>query len=156
MYLILQDIYWVGQILHVRKVKFKYLAQSLVSRVLSYTFSVLVCCIRLIWDWWFHLYHHITNIGYFVASYLFLLWFDWPSWHFLCYYLKRFGFAFKVFFLSHVHAFSWANLLIRRLKRPWSCFSSYFCFLFISVLLILLSSVLFLVAVNSIPPGFSM
>ena len=48
------------------------------SRVLSYTPSVLICCIRLLCDWWFRLYHHITYICYFVASYL---WYDWFLWH---------------------------------------------------------------------------
>ena len=28
-------------------------------------------------DWWFHLCHRIAYICYFVASYLFLLWYDW-------------------------------------------------------------------------------
>ena len=30
------------------------------SRVLFYTPSVLICCIRLLCDWWFRLYRHIT------------------------------------------------------------------------------------------------
>ena len=29
-------------------------------------------------DWWFRLYHYITYIFYFVASYLFLLWYNYP------------------------------------------------------------------------------
>ena len=47
------------------------------SRVYSYTLSMIVCCISLICDWSFHLYHHITYICNFVASYQFLLWYDW-------------------------------------------------------------------------------
>ena len=46
-------------------------------RVLSYTLSVVICCIRLLCGWWFRLYHHITYICCFVAYYLFLLWYDW-------------------------------------------------------------------------------
>ena len=46
------------------------------SHVLSYTLSILVCCIHLR-DWSFNLYHHITYICCFVASYLFLLWYNW-------------------------------------------------------------------------------
>ena len=41
----------------------------------SYTLYVLICCIHLLCDWWFHFYHHITYICYFVASCLFLLWY---------------------------------------------------------------------------------
>ena len=54
------------------------------SRVSSYTLSVLICCIRLLCDWWFRLYHHITYICCFVASYLFLLWYDWFLWCYFC------------------------------------------------------------------------
>ena len=59
-------------------------------------------------------------------------------------------------FLSHVHVFSWEMLLISRLKRVQSCFSSYLCFLVIVVLLVLMLSVLFLVAVISPSPRFSL
>ena len=38
---------------------------------------MLICCIPLLCDWWFHLCHRIDYICYFVASYLFLLWYDW-------------------------------------------------------------------------------
>ena len=47
------------------------------SRVSSYTLSVLICCIHLLWDWSFRLYHCIAYFCYFVASYLFLLWYEW-------------------------------------------------------------------------------
>ena len=36
-----------------------------------------ICCIRLLWDWWFHLGHRIVCTCYFVASYLPSLWYDW-------------------------------------------------------------------------------
>ena len=45
------------------------------SRVLSYTPSVLICSICLLCDWWFYLCHRIVYICYFVASYLFSLWY---------------------------------------------------------------------------------
>ena len=45
------------------------------SRAKSYTLSVLICCIRLSFDWWFCLYHHTTYICCFVASHLFSLWY---------------------------------------------------------------------------------
>ena len=47
------------------------------SRVKFYIPSALICCIRLLYDWWFHLCQRIAYISYFVASYLFLLWYDW-------------------------------------------------------------------------------
>ena len=50
-------------------------------------------------------------------------------------------------FLSHVQVFSWEISLVCRLKYPYSCFSSYFCLLFIAVLWILMFSVLFIVTV---------
>ena len=55
-------------------------------------------------------------------------------------------------FLSHVHVFSWEMSVVCRLNRPKRCFSFYFCFVVISVLLILVSSILFLVAVISPTP----
>ena len=48
---------------------------GLPSHVCSYTLSVSICCIRLLCNWSFHLYHLITHIFYFVASYLFLPWY---------------------------------------------------------------------------------
>ena len=50
------------------------------SRVSSYIPSVLICCIRLLCDWSFHLCHHIACTCYFVESYLFWLWYDWFLW----------------------------------------------------------------------------
>ena len=50
-------------------------------------------------------------------------------------------------FLSHVPVFSCEMLLISHLKGPWSCFSSHFCFLVIVILLYIVLSVLFLMAV---------
>ena len=32
------------------------------------TLSVIICCIRLLWDWSFRLWHHIAYICYFVES----------------------------------------------------------------------------------------
>ena len=50
------------------------------SRVSPYTPSVQICCIRLLCDWSFRLYHCIAYISYFVSSYLFSLWHDWFLW----------------------------------------------------------------------------
>ena len=53
----------------------------------------------------------------------------------------------KFLFLSHVLVFLCLISLVCRLKYPYSCFSSHFCFLIIVVLLILMLSVVFLVGV---------
>ena len=50
------------------------------SVCISYTPFVLICCIRLLCDWWFCFYHHTAYICYFVESYLFSLWYDWFLW----------------------------------------------------------------------------
>ena len=60
---------------------------------------------------------------------------------------KKFSFSFKV----SLSIFSCEILLVFRLKRPQSCFSSHFCFKAIFVLSILVLSVLFLVAIISLP-----
>ena len=52
------------------------------NRVSSFTLCALICCIRLLCDWSFRLYHHIIYISYFIASYLFFLWYNWSSWHY--------------------------------------------------------------------------
>ena len=59
----------------------------------------------------------------------------------------------RFFFLNHVLVFSCKMSLVSRLKRPYSCFSSHFCFL---VIVVQLSLVLFLVAAVSLPPHFCM
>ena len=46
-------------------------------------------------------------------------------------------------FLSHIQVFSCEMLLISHLKRPYSYFSSHFCFLVIVILLVFMLSVLF-------------
>ena len=54
-------------------------------------------------------------------------------------------------FLSHVKVLSCEMLFISRLKRPWSCFPSLFCFLVIVILLSIMLSLSFLVPVISPP-----
>ena len=49
---------------------------NLLSKPCLVLYSVLICCIRLFYDWCFRLHHHITYICCFVASYPFLLWYD--------------------------------------------------------------------------------
>ena len=59
-------------------------------------------------------------------------------------------------FLSQVQALSCDMLFISRLKRPWSCFPSHFCFLVVVILLSIVLSLLFLMAVISPLSCFSM
>ena len=74
-----------------------------------------------------------------------------------CAAIRRDSVSFLKFpFLSHVQVLSCEMLLISRLKRPWSCFSSHFCFLVFVILLSIVLSVLFLMAVISPPSCFSM
>ena len=59
-------------------------------------------------------------------------------------------------FLSHIQIYSCEVSLVFRMKYPYSCFSSPFCFLVIAVLLILVLFVLFLVTVISLCSHFFM
>ena len=84
---------WVVHIPFVCIVKIKFLAH-LHPVVPSLLPSALICCIRLSRDWWFRLCHRIAYKCYFVASYIFLLWYDWFLWRCL---LLVFG---EILFLS--------------------------------------------------------
>ena len=68
---------------------------------------------------------------------------------------KDFVSLLKFPFLSKVQVFSCDILFISRLKHPWCCFPSHFCFVVV-ILLSLVFSVSFLVAVISPPSCFSM
>ena len=76
--LIIQDRYWVVHIIFFLKVKYTFLAQFPVNHLAhptvhsSYSPSVLICCIRLLCDWLFRLYHHMPSIYCFVIIILFL------------------------------------------------------------------------------------
>ena len=63
-----------------------------------------------------------------------------------CCYLKRFSLFLNVSFRSQVQVFTSEIFWIRRLKYPYSCFSSHFCFVVIVVLFVLIFSVLFQVS----------
>ena len=57
----------------------KWITLSVLSCLVLYSFCANFC-IRLLYDWSFRLYHHITYIFYFVTSYLFSFWFHWFLW----------------------------------------------------------------------------
>ena len=73
-------------------------SHSTSSCVYPYTLFAWICCIRLLFEWSFHLHHHITFICYFVVSYLLILLpcHIGPFGVVLCCSLKRFRFPFKV------------------------------------------------------------
>ena len=89
------------------------------SRFLSYTPSMLICSIRLLCDWWFPFYQHITYICSFVVTYLFSLWYDWFLWRCFMLLLGEILFSLLKFpFLCYVLLFWCEMLVISRLKRP--------------------------------------
>ena len=50
-------------------------------------------------------------------------------------------------FLSHVQVLSSEMLFISRLKRPWSCFPSYFCFLVIVIVISIIITIITLIII---------
>ena len=97
---------------------------------------MLICYIRLLCDWWFHHYHHITYICCFlVLTVLASIWLVLMALFSVA--IRSYSVSLLKFsFLSHVHFFACQMLLISRLKRPCNCFSSRFCFLVIVVLFV--------------------
>ena len=77
--LILQDEIQIVHIPFFRLTEFLFLSQFPISHLPHLVtsslifFIVLICCIHLLYDWSFRLYHHITYTRYFVTSYLFFL-----------------------------------------------------------------------------------
>ena len=67
-----------------------------------FIFVSLWCC-----RWQYNNYHHITDIYYFVTTYLFLLWYSWSIWRCFVLLLQEILFSFTRFsFLSHIYGFS--------------------------------------------------
>ena len=90
--------------------------------------------------------HNLHLLFCCVLSILALIWFVLMA--LFCAAIRRDSVSLLKFpFLSHVQVLSCEMLFISRLKRPWSCFSSYFFFLFVVILLSIVLSVLFLMAV---------
>ena len=154
---IFQDSYWVVHVTFVRMVKFRFLAQLPVNHhahpVVS--LSVLICCIRLLYDWSFRLYHHNLHLLFcWVLFILVLIWLVLMA--LFCTAIRGNSVSLLRFlFLSRVQVLSCEISLVCHLKCPSSCFSFNFCFLVIVVLLVFVLSVLFLVAVISLPLRFS-
>ena len=71
-----------------------------------FLYSFLLC------DWSFRLYYHITYFCCFVASYLFLLWYDWFLW--CCFFLLLLG---EIQFLSKGFPFLAMSMFFRMICR---------------------------------------
>ena len=138
--LILQDGFWFVLLPFVRMAKFKLLAQFpvdhlsylIVSSFFFFLFFFCSFCVNLL---------HSFIIGFIVSSVS-------PYILHLLFYCVLNYFRFNIAGLHDiVQIFSCEISLVCRLKYPYSCFSSHFCFLDIIALLILVLFVLFLVAV---------
>ena len=99
--------------------------------------------------------HNLHLLFYFVLSTLALIWLVLMALFWAA--IRRNSVSLSGFpFFNHVHIFLCGMWLVGRIKRRKGCFSYHFCFLVISVLLILVLSVLLLMAVISFSPCFSM
>ena len=99
--------------------------------------------------------HSLHLLFCFVVSILTLIWLVVMA--LFCAAIRRDSVSLLKFsFLSHVQVLSCEMLFISHLKRPWSYFSSRFCFLVFVILLSIVLSVLFLMAVISPRSYFSM
>ena len=97
--------------------------------------------------------HRLHLLFCWVLSILALIWLVLTVLFFL---LRRDSLSLLKFpFHSHFQVLSCEMLFISRLKRPYSCFPSHFCFLFIVLLLSIVLSVSFLMAGMSPPLCFS-
>ena len=97
--------------------------------------------------------HSLHLLFYWVLSILALIWLLLMA--LFCAAIRRDYISLLKFpFLSQVHVLSYEILFISRLKRPWSCFPSHFCFLVIVIVLFIVFSVSFVVAVMSLPSCF--
>ena len=127
--------------------------------VSSYTLFGLICCIRLLCDWLFRLYHHIIYICYFVASCLFLLWYTLFLQRCFVLLSKEIRFLSSCFPFLAMSTFSWERI---RLFAAWGVQGVaflpifVFCLFILSfiffVLLLIVLFVLFPVAVISLLP----
>ena len=90
---------------------------------------MLICCIHLLYDWWFHLCHQIACICYFVESYLFSLLIWLVLMVLSCAAIRRDSVSLLKFpFLSHVQVLSCEILFTSRLNCPIELFSFPFLF----------------------------
>ena len=94
-----------------------------------------------------NLYHHLTYTCYYVVSYLFCYSITGPYPLFYAAIWKDSVSLINFPFCSHAQVFQSDISSVCRLKYPYSCFSSHFCFLVIVILLIFMLPLLFLVTV---------
>ena len=92
----------------------------------------------------------------FFASYIFSIWYHWFLWRCFVLLLREILFLSKSLLLSQIQILSCEMLFIRLLKRLYSCFSSHFCIIVIGILLSIVLSVSFPMAVIGPCSCFSM
>ena len=159
MCLVRQDVCQVVHTLFVCMVKFKFLALFPVDHIPLPVVSALLFFLRQFEAFTYHVidrsslsphYQHLlfccglSNLFFFdiAGPYMML---------FLATVRRDSVFLVRFPFLSHVQVFSYEISLVCRLKCPYCCFTSHFCFLVIFVLLMLVMFVLFLNALITIP-----
>ena len=120
-HLIHQDRFWFVRIPFGRMVKFESLAQFPVNHFLHLVVSSLTLFLREFsafthnMTYRFVSNHHITNYCYFVAPYLFSLWYSLSLWR--CFVLLLYGIQ-LLSFLSFVYLYLCVISLVCRLKYP--------------------------------------
>ena len=160
MYLTFQERFWFVHIPFDCMVKFQFLAQFLVDCLPHPIMSSLVLplCVFAIFAYYvsngcisiFLCYHLMLAIPFRYVSFRFNM--ISPYGVVFCFYLKRVSFSRFLFFFQ---VFLCEILPVCRLKYLNSCFSSYFCFLFV-ILVIFMFSELLQVAVISLSLLFLM
>ena len=158
---ILQDIFCVVNIPFVRMVKFQFLSQFPVDNLHQpqlYLVLFSFCAnLRHSLIMWMMVSSQSQHNPHLLFCCLIYFRFDMVGLYNVCAAIRRNSVSLLRFpFLSHVHVFPCEIALVSRLKRPQSYFRFHFCFLVIVVLRILVSLALFLVAVISLLPCFSM
>ena len=121
------------------------------SRLVLYSFCANLLHSLIMWLMvWSLSLHSLSLLFCCVLSILALIWLVLMA--LICAAIRRDSVSLLKFpFLSHVQVLSSGILFISRLKRPQSCFPSHFCFLVIVILLSIVLSVSFLMAVMSPP-----
>ena len=159
MCVIFLDKCWVGDIPFVRMVTFEFLAHLPMDHLAypvmsSLSLSVLLQSL-IMWSMVSSSStHNLLLLFCCVLCILALIWFVLKA--LFCAAIRRDSVSLLKFpFLSHVQVLS-CKMFISRLKHPSSCFPSHFCFLVIVILLAIVLSVSFLMAVITPPSCFSM
>ena len=152
MCVIFKDRFWVVHIPFVGMVKFKFLAHFPVDHLVHpsclafYSFCASLLHLVIMWLMVSSLSSQSLHLLFCcILSILALIWLVLMT--LFCAAIRRNSVSLlKFLFLCHFRVLS-GEMFISRLKYPWICFSSHFCFLVFFILLSMVLSVLFLMAV---------